>query len=160
MPGSSSVLAAAAVGGENPQARPACSAATVCRQPHAGDDRQVEEAARAGPDALAVVDVDGGVGEDHRVRARRVGGAQHGARVARVPDVGEQRDQDRPRRGDLVKRHVDEVADREQALRGDRLGELAHHLAADQLDVDAGVLRPRDQVGVPRLRGRGDEEAA
>jgi hypothetical protein len=59
-------------------------------EPGAGHDRQVEEAARAGPHALAVVRVDGSVGEDHGVRARRVGGAQHRARVARVSDIGEQ----------------------------------------------------------------------
>ena len=44
-----------------------------------------------GPHALAVVRVDGVAGEDHRARAGRVGGAQHGAGVARVADLGEHR---------------------------------------------------------------------
>src|SRR5690348_2997686 len=81
-------LAGPAVRGEHPQAR---RAELTHRLRHRAAEHHVhmEDAARRGAHALAVVRVDGGVGEDHPGRARRVRGAQHRPRVARVPDIGE-----------------------------------------------------------------------
>ncbi len=53
-------------------------------------DRQVEHAAHAGPDGLGVVEVDRLAGQHDRVDAERVGGADQGAGVAGVTDLGAQ----------------------------------------------------------------------
>ena len=61
------------------------------------DDVDVEEAAGAGPHGLPAVGVGRPRPEDDGTGAARVGGAQHGARVARVGELGEGHGQ--PRRG-------------------------------------------------------------
>ena len=76
-------------------------------QRDAGDDRQVEQAARGGPDALGVVDVDAGVGEHDGLRAGGVRRPQHRPGVAGVTDVGEHRDQARAGGQHPLQRDVD-----------------------------------------------------
>ena len=79
----------------------------------------MEQAAGRGADGLAVVRVDAVAREDHGGRAGGVGGAQDGAGVAGVADVGA--DGDQP--GRLAQRvgegDVPSGADRHQALRLD-----------------------------------------
>ena len=125
------------------------SAAAACRSEHADHDGQVEQAARRGPDALAVVRIDRSVGEDHAGRAGRVRGPQHGTGVAGIPDPGQQHHQPRSGRDQLAERYVNEPADREHALRRDGLRELGHHLAADGPDRGALPRGLAGQLGEP-----------
>jgi hypothetical protein len=112
----------------------------------------VEQAAGAGPYALAVVRVDRLPGEDHGTGAGRVGGAQYRPRVARVADPGQDRDQP-GRAGQRVgQRYVDRRAHRDEPLRRDGLGEPGQRVLVHDRDRAGG------QVGVPRRRGgRGEQ---
>jgi hypothetical protein len=99
------------------------------------------------------------------VRARRVGGTQHGAGVSRIADVGQQRNEGglvplgcHGPLGDLGERDVDETADGEQALRGHRLGQFVHDLAADDVHRYARGGDRGDQVVVPGPGGHGHEQ--
>ena len=87
-----------------------------------------------------------------------VGDADHGARVARVGDPDEHGDQRRARGQRAVERHVEQVADGDQALRGDRLGQ-ARRGAVGHREIRAPrARRGLDEVGVARQRVGGDEQ--
>src|SRR3546814_634771 len=60
-----------------------------------GREWQVKETAHGGPHGLGVVGVDGASRQHDRVGSGRVGGADHRARVAGVPDVGADGDEAR-----------------------------------------------------------------
>ena len=126
----------------------------VLRRAHRGlggrldGERQVEERADAGPDRLGVVGVDGAAREHHRVRAGRVGAADHGPGIAGVADVGADRHQPRARQR-LGERDVDEAAQRDHAGRAHRVGQQLERAVLDpghadpvgqdrELDVGAG----------------------
>ena len=155
-------------------------------QRDAGHHRQVEQAAGARADALGVVDVDAGVGQDDGLGARGVGGPQHRPGVAGIADPGQDGDQPRPSRQGRCRRDVDQPADGEQALRGDRLRHRCQHLVGDRArhqarapggvedlrvpvgGVRRGVELADDAAGVlavcgdrlaDRLRPLGDEQA-
>ena len=96
-------------------------------------DREVEQAADAGPHGLGVVGVDRVAGQHDGVGAGRVGGADHGAGVAGVADVGADRRPGRvDRRGASVERDVEEAADRDHAGRGDAVAERGQRPVVDQ----------------------------
>jgi hypothetical protein len=118
----------------------------------------VEQAPGGGADALAVVGIHRGIGEDHTVRARRVRRAQHGAGVARVADVDQDRHQPRRCGGQAGQRDVHIPANGKHSLRGDGLCEPGHHLAADGLDVRPLPGRLVGELGVPGAGGGGDEQ--
>ena len=108
------------------------------------DDRQVEQAADAGPDGLGVVGVDGRTRQHDAVGAGGVGRPDHGAGVAGVADVGADGDEagafDQRRQRD-----VEEAADRDHAGRGDRVGQGREGAVVDDGPRRGGVA-PR---GVP-----------
>ena len=102
--------------------------------------RKVEQGARRGPHALRVARVDGVPAEQYRRGARRLGGAQQGAGVARIGHVDEDqveralgRRRDRSARVDLGTR-----GDGGDRLRRDGVDGLAQHLGLDVVDLDPG----------------------
>ena len=60
--------------------------------------------------------------------------------------------------GHRGERDVHEPADRQQALRGHRLGQVPHHFTADHVHGDARTAQRRDEVGVPAPGVRGHEQ--
>ena len=148
---------AARVGGENAQPGAAQRSDRLVR-PHAGDHREVEQAARRRPDRLPVIGVDRGISEDHGLPPRRVCGPQHGAGVPRVAHAGQHRDQRRMPGDGLVQRDVDEPADGQQALRRDGLSQLGHDLAAHRVHRDPGLGHGGHEVNAAGPRLRRDEQ--
>jgi hypothetical protein len=63
------------------------------------------------------------VGEDHRVRASRVGGPDDGAGVARIADLRKNCNQPRIGRKDARERDVDVAAGGDDALWGNSVGQ-------------------------------------
>ena len=134
-------------------------------------DRQVEQAARGGPDALGVVDVDAARRSATTASAPAASAARtHGAGVARVADPGEHGDQGRPRVGrrrrqDVAERPVDQVADGHQALRVHRVGQRRQHVGPADVTgrrprvaprrADRRTARPPRRRRRPRGPGRG-----
>ena len=111
----------------------------------------MEEGSRRRTDGLGVVDVHAGRGQDDGVRARRVGGPEHGAGVAGVPDLAQHGNQPRAGVEHLIEAHVQEAADGENALRGDRVRHRGEHFVGGE--VGGGALRERLQVRVPVQAG-------
>ncbi len=120
-------------------------------------DRQVEQAAHARADALRVVRVHGVAGEQHGVGARGVGGADDGARVARVGDPGEDGDEPGAAQG---RRRVGVVAaaHEHQTLRVHGVGEARDRLVGDEGGADAGGPGADQQIALAVGHGVGDEE--
>jgi hypothetical protein len=102
------------------------------------------------------VDVHRAGGEHDRVGARGVGGADHGAGVPGVADLGEHDQRARAAAQHLLQAHVDGVGHREDGLRGDGVGHDREDLAAGGADLDAGGGR---RAGVPRVGVGADVEA-
>ena len=75
----------------------------------------------------------------------------------RVAHVGQDDHQAGPGRH-RGQRDIDEPADGEHPLRGDGLGQLGHHLAADQVHIRALPGGRRNEFGVAGLRGGRDEQ--
>ena len=139
------VLVAPAVGG------PHLGARLVQEVDRPGDryahhHRQVEQASGGGTHALAVVGIHGRVRENDDVRPRGVGGAQYRPGVAGVAHVGE--DDRQTHVGDLLQGDVDELADRDDPLRGDGLRQFGHHVQADLMRGDPGRVGGVHQVDV------------
>ena len=107
----------------------------------------MEEGSRRRPHCFGVVDVHAGRGQDHGVRTRRVGCPQHGAGVAGVPDLAQHGKQPGAAVEHLLQAHVQEAADRENALRGDSVRHRGEHLVGGE--VRGGSLRECLQVRVP-----------
>ena len=95
-----------------------------CAQLHAGDDRQVEQAAHSRAHHLGVVDVDGPRREDYRVGSKRIGAANHSAGVAWVSHLGA--DHYEASRVQHVNPEAQLATHGDDALRGDRIGDLPH----------------------------------
>ena len=142
------VKLAAAVGGQQGEPGPAAGIEHRSGVAVAGQ-RQVEDAAGGGAHGLAVVRVHGVAGEQHRTGARGVGHADHRAGVARVRDPDQHRDQC----GRAGKRgpdgHVEKIADRDEALRGDGVRERLRSPVGDQGDPHLLRAGGSDQLGVP-----------
>ena len=137
-------------GGQRQQAgRPA--ARLTRRRLQAGHHVEVEQAAGAGPDRLAVVRVHRAAGEQHRVGPGCVGGAQDGAGVARVVGFDQHRQQPRARRPALGQRGRRTGADGDQALRRDRLADSA--AAASVADHVSPAPGQQSGVRLDRLGG-------
>ncbi len=109
----------------------------------------MEQAADGGPDGLRVVEVHGGVGEHHGVGPGRVGGAQHGAGVPGVADVGQHGDQLRPGGQHLGERGVDEATEGDDALRGHGVADPGDHLVRGGEHRQPLGQRGLDDPGVP-----------
>ena len=107
----------------------------------------MEEGSRRRTDGLGVVDVHAGCGQDDGVRAGRVGRPEHGSGVAGVADLAQHGNQLRAGVEYLLKAHVQETADRENALRGDRVRHRGEHFVGGE--VGGGALRECLQVRVP-----------
>ena len=133
---------AVTVGGEHAQARRLRGRDS---RGHVGLDRegQVEQAAHTRPDGLGVVGVDAAAGEHDAIGAGRIGGADHRAGVAGVADVGA--DGEQAGVHERGNRDVQEVADRDDAGRGDGVGERRQGAVVDD-GPGPGGLTPR---GVP-----------
>ena len=162
---------AGAVGGQHGQPG-------VLRGAHRGlggrldGERQVEERPDAGPDRLGVVGVDGAAGEHHAVGAGRVGAADHGAGVARVADVGADRDQpgagERPRpTGTSTKRQSATTpaglteSDSEARARSSTMVEpdaVGQHRAGRPGRANTSSTQPASSAASTALRAVGKEE--
>ena len=97
-------------------------------QRDAGDDGDVEQAARGGADHLGGVDVDGAGRQHHGVGACGVSGADHRAGVAGVTDLGQHEQGARVGAEDLLQGDVDHVRHGQDRLGGDGIGHHRHDL--------------------------------
>ena len=114
--------------------------ATTFADVGAEDDGQVEEGSRRRADGLGVVDVHAGAGQDDGVGAGGVGRPEHGAGVAGVADLAQHGNQPRAGVEHLLKADVQEAADGDNALRGDRVRHRGEHFVG--CEVARGFPRP------------------
>ena len=92
---------------------------------------------------FGLYDVDRAGGEHHAVGAGGVGRAQHRAGVPGIAHLVQ--DRDAPVDGQRVEPDVEERRHAHDPLRGHRRRQLAHHVVADRVDLDARLPSPHGQ---------------
>jgi hypothetical protein len=145
------------VGGEH--LKPAgASRAYHLGEPNLGRQEEMEDASGAGSNGLRVVRVDRALGQHDGVGTEDVGAAYDGTGVARVAHLDTADGQ--PGRGveNLIEPAIDGVADGDQALRGNSVGQRRQVFLADQPDGNVERISRADQASMPGSRRRGDKQ--